>query len=453
MRERRDDVLTWPLSLQLTHTGNAAKFAAKFGDRVRFTVGRGWLVWDGKRWAEDNNEAQVTCYMQAIGRGWYDQAGRESDTDTRKAITHWASRTLNRNDLANSLICASKTPEILAHDEDFDADPYLLNVQNGVLDLRTGALHSHDPNRMCSRIAGVEYDPQAQAPRWQQFRREIFGGDETMVEFDRLWDGYCLTGDTREQRYQVAWGNGANGKSTKFEAVRSVLGGYMVNIRTSALAARRNESDLNTDLARLPGARLALCPEWDEDMRADESMLKSLTGGDVITARTLYKLPYSFRPQAKFVIYGNHKPGLRGTDTGTWRRPLLVPYTETFSGARRDDRLTEKLQAEAVGILADVVQGCLAWQRSGLIVPQLIADATAEYRKDSNDVAQFLAECCVRNPNAHATVGHLHAEYVRWGGSIRTAKKFGGALRELGYQIGEKGREGRDVQGLGLENV
>jgi len=447
----RTDVLAWPIPLLLTHTGNAARFAAKYGDRVRFTVGRGWLAWDGKRWAEDVNEGAVTAYMQQIARDWFDQAGREDNEDTRKAIARHASRSLNRDGLVNSLAQATKVDGILARDDDFDADPFILNAQNGIVDLRTGELRPHDPAAMCSRVAGVDYDPTAKAPRWEQFLREIFAGNDDLVQFVRRWGGYCLTGDTREQRYLIAWGDGANGKSTLFDALRHVMGDYAVDISTAALAAKREASNLNSDIARLPGARLAVAPEWDEDLRADEVMLKSLTGQDVISVRTLYQKPFDFRPRCKIVIHGNHKPGLRGSDGGTWRRPLLVPFTEVFTGSRRDDRLADTLKAEAPGILADLVRGCREWQREGLAVPQCVQTATEQYREDSNDVLQFIAAQCVQHPHARATVGKLHAEYSRWGGAIRTAKRFGMALREAGFET-ERTKHGFQVLGLGIES-
>jgi putative DNA primase/helicase len=239
MRERHADPLSWPLTLQMTHTGNAARFAAKFGDRVRYTVGRGWLVWDGKRWAPDVNEATVTGYMQQVARDWYDQAGCEQNEDLRKLIGRHASRTLNREGLVNSLACASKIPGILADDDDFDADPFLLNTPSGIVDLRTGKIGAHDTAKLCSRITGAEYDPDAHAPRWQRFLSEVFAGDEALVTFVRRWCGYCLTGDTREQRYVIAWGGGENGKSTLFDALRAVMGDYATDISTAALAAKR----------------------------------------------------------------------------------------------------------------------------------------------------------------------------------------------------------------------
>lgn len=452
MQERREDVLTWPLALQLTHSGNAARFADVYGDRVRFTVGRGWLVWDGKRWAEDTEEGTVTSYMKQIARGWFDEIMRDHSEDVRKAIARHAIRTLSRDGLAASLALAAKVPGILARDDDFDADPFILNAQNGIVDLRTGELSPHDPARMCSRLAGVDYDPQADAPRWARFLREIFGGDDDLVQFVRRWGGYSLTGDTREQRYLIAWGDGANGKSTLFDALRHVMGDYAMDISTAALTAKRDASNLNSDIARLPGARLAVAPEWNEDMRADEVMLKSLTGQDVISIRTLYRKPFEFRPQCKIVIHGNHKPGLRGSDGGTWRRPLLLPFTERFEGERRDDRLADTLKAEGTGILADLVRACLEWQRGGLGIPQRVLTATEQYRADSNDVLQFIEACCVRHPDARATVGELHAEYVKWGGSIRTPKRFGMALREAGYDRTERGGNGYRVIGIGRAN-
>jgi putative DNA primase/helicase len=178
-------------------------------------------------------------------------------------------------------------------------------------------------------------------------------------------------------------------------------------------------------------------------------MLKSLTGGDVISVRELYRMPIAFRPRCKIVIHGNAKPGLRGTDHATWRRPLLVPFTECFRD-RRDAALADTLTAEGPGILADLVRACLDWQRSGLAIPQRVQTATEEYRQESNDLTEFVTARCVRGPDARATVGKLHAEYLRWGGGIKTAHKFGKALREAGYQT-ERTKSGYQVVGIGIE--
>lgn len=440
-----------PLRIQLSDTGNAARFVEQFGHAVRYTVGQGWLVWDGKRFAPDTNNVKVTSHMTEIGRAWFDQSERV-DKSLQAGYVRHAVRTLNSNGLENALKRAARIFTVLAHEDEFDADPMLLNTQNGVLDLRTGALLPHDPKYLCTRVTGAAYVPDASAPRWQRFREEIFGHNTALIDFDRCWDGYCLTGMTHEQRYVIAWGNGANGKSTKFDAIRHVMGDYALDIRVMALMARFNGSDVNTDLARLPGARLAICPEWAEGMQADESMLKSLTGQDVITVRTLFQKPFSFKPKAKIVIYGNYMPALRGRDKGTWRRPVLMPFTQSFEGDLLDKKLPDTLADEAEGILADCVRGCMQWQRDGLVIPAEVQAATEEFRRDSNDVLAFIAAMCVINPNAHTSISRLFAAYQAWGGAARTPKKFGMLVREAGY-VTQRNCYGYEVLGLGLDEV
>jgi putative DNA primase/helicase len=450
MRAQHSDVAEWPIKQLLNHSGNAARFAEFFGKFVRYTVGRGWMVWDGKRWSNDINNARVNRYMQEIARYWYEVAEKEQNEKAKREIERHASRTLQRDGIDNSLIQASRITSILTSDSAFDANPWLLCVQNGIVNLQTGELLSHDPSYMCSRIAGVDYDPKAQALRWESFNHEIFAGDKELVEFARRWDGYCLTGETREQRYMIAWGSGANGKTTRFEVLRYVMGDYAINIRPLALVARiGNTNDTNPDVAKMPGVRLAICSEWQENMLADESLLKSLTGQDTVTVRTLYRNPFEFKPVAKIVIYGNNKPNLNGTDAGTWRRPLLLPFEVQFLGNQRDNQLIDKLRNEGVGILAALVRGCLEWQQNGLKIPKHVQDATEAYRIESNDVLRFLEECCIKHQDARATVGELLARYVKWGGSAHTAKKFGFMLRSLGFETKRTAR-GFEVLGIGL---
>jgi len=437
---------------QELHEARAGELLAQnFGARLRYAPGRGWLAWDGRRWREDADEREAAACAWQVG-GAYLARALQASRPLDKQFLGFGKRVLSAQGTRAVLEQGRKYAPIAAYDDDFDRDPWVLNTPSGIVDLRTGELRPHDPAAMLTRVTRAPYDPQAEAPRWRQFLLEVFGGDAEVVAFVRRWLGYCLTGDMREQRYVVAWGAGANGKSTLFDAVRHVMGDYATDIPTDALAMRRSAGQANPDIAKLPGVRLAVAPEWDEAVRADETLLKSITGGDPITARYLFRNPFTFRPCCKIVIFGNAKPALRGTDTGTWRRPILLPFTQQFSGTRADKELPQKLQGEAAGILADLVRGCLEWQREGLRVPASLEEATREWREENDDVQQFIAACCVRHPQARATVGALHAAYKEWGGTIRTPKAFGAALRERGFTSARV--EGRYVvMGLGLQET
>lgn len=435
-----------------TDTGNARIFARMYAGKVIYVHGLGWYVWDGQRWCEDKGNTRVTRMMQALSLTWA-EVGKYFTTqaDTGAAgIAYKQARAMLSLARIRAALELAKVEEAIHYAENpFDRAPMLLNVTNGVLDLQTGELLPHSPDLMCSRMCRVAYNPDAQAPRWTQFLREVFNGDESLVNFMRRFLGYSLTGDMSEQRYVIAWGSGANGKSTLYNAVRYVLGDYATTISAEALMLKRNASDnVNTDIAQLEGVRLVVVPEWDEALRANEVLLKSITGGDPVRVRRLYHDSIEIRPQCKIHIFGNHKPELRGRDDATWRRPLLVPFVQSFKD-NPDAKLPETLRAEAEGILADLVRGCMEWQRGGLAVPDVITRAVDGYREEMDDVSEFITSECVKGGRCSATVGQLHEAYLRWGGAIRTARGFGQALRELGYQTART-RVGVVVHGLGL---
>lgn len=435
-----------------TDTGNARIFARMYAGKVVYVHGLGWHVWDGRRWCEDKSDAQVTRMMQALSLTWAD-AGKyftaQANTAAADVAYKQARALLNLARIRAALELAKVEETIHYAENPFDRDSMLLNVTNGVLNLRTGELHPHSPDYMCSRMCRVAYNPTARAERWTRFMREVFGGDESLVNFMRRFLGYSLTGDMSEQRYVIAWGSGANGKSTLYNAIRYLMGDYAATISTEALMIKRNASDnVNTDIAQLAGVRLVVVPEWDEALRANEVLLKSITGGDPVRVRRLYHDSIEIRPQCKIHIFGNHKPELRGRDDATWRRPLLVPFTRSFRD-NPDTALLETLRAEAEGILADLVRGCAEWQRGGLAVPDVITQAVDDYREEMDDVSEFIASECVQDERASATVGQLHEAYARWGGAIRTPHGFGRALRELGYAT-SRTRSGWMVRGIGL---
>lgn len=269
-----------------------------------------------------------------------------------------------------------------------------------------------------------------------------------MIRFVRRFLGYSLTGNMCEQRYLIAWGVGANGKSTLYDAVRHVMGDYAATISTEALMMKRTSDNVNSDIAQLAGVRLAVAPEWDDSLRANEVLLKSITGGDPVRVRKLFRDSVELRLQCKIHIFGNHKPELRGRDAATWRRPLLVPFTESFRG-REDRDLATKLRAEGEGILADLVRACGEWQAEGLAIPEAVERATAKFRAEMDDLRQFIEDACVNAPGATVQVGRLHEAYRAAGGRIKQSTAFTQALRELGFEARATNR-GRIIEGLGL---
>jgi putative DNA primase/helicase len=338
----------------------------------------------------------------------------------------------------------------------FDADQFVLNCENGLLDLHTGALYAHDPMAYCAKLAGAAYDPAATCPTWNAFITRITDGDAALAGFLQRAAGYTLTGATGEQCLFFAHGSGANGKSTFFGALTAILGDYAAKMPADALMSKERHagSGPSPELARLNGARLVLASELDEGRRLSESLVKDLTGGDVITARHLHKEYFDFKPTFKLWLYGNHRPVITGTDEAIWRRVRLIPFLVTIPEPERDADLPEKLLEEAPGILAWAVRGCLDWQRGGLGLSQAVQQATAAYRADMDIVGRFLEEQCTFGVNLWCSYADLRAAYEAWatanGEPVLLGRRFGNYLAERGFKPEYGAGHAAIRRGLGL---
>lgn len=467
--------------IPLTDMGNARRFALQHAGKVLYTQALGWLCWDGKRWAKDETgavyrlarqtvkslyrdaEAQIEKAKQLV-KAIEDAVERENREAEAKAIEErakalgiaeamlgWAKKSQGKARIDAMVSLAQSEPEIVALVSDFDKDPWLLNVQNGVLDLRTGKLKPHDPGFKITKLAGASYFPDAKCPTWLNFLAKIFRGDQSLIAFLQRAAGYSLTGSTREQALFFLFGTGANGKSTFTGALQDMLGEYAMKSRAETLMVKRSDS-IPEEIAQLAGVRFMLASELGEGQRLNESLVKDLTGGDKLRARLLHHNSFEFYPEAKPWLYGNHKPVIRGTDNGIWRRVNLIPFDVSIPEKEQDKNLPEKLRSELDGILAWAVQGCLKWQETGLQAPEKVQAATAEFRVEQDLLAAFLDECCIINSLATATAGVLYTAYKSWaeesGLSPMSKIAFSRQLEERGFTTkGPDGKSRRDGAG------
>jgi putative DNA primase/helicase len=320
--------------------------------------------------------------------------------------------------------------------EQLDTDPWLLNVRNGTLDLRTGTLRAHRREDLITKVAPVEYDPMATCPTWEAFLARIMGGNDAPITFLQRAVGYALTGTTTEQVLFFLYGTGANGKSTFLETIRAVLGPFAMQADFTTFLHQKYERVRN-DIARLQGARVVASVEAEIGQRLSESIIKQLTGQDRISARFLYQEYFEFTPQFKLFLAANHKPSIWGTDEAIWRRIQLIPFTVTIPAAERDGGLPSRLQTELPGILNWALAGCLDWQRQGLGTPQEVVLATAGYRKEMDIVGGFLDDCCEHAPAAQTSTQRLYDVYIKWcernGEPVMGKNAFSVRLRERGF--------------------
>lgn len=404
-----------PLAENLTDTGNAMRLTRLHGERLRYVAEWGkWITWNGQAWELD--KGQCVGVMQLTGdviKSLYGEAAKCDDPEQRKQIATWAKKSESRDTRTNMISLAISQPGIAVSHELFDADGMKLNVKNGIIDLTTGALTKHTPAALMTHFIPIDYDVNATCPTWLEFLRVVLNDDADMIAFLQRAMGYTLTGDVSEQCLFFLHGSGKNGKSTFINLLSFVLGSYRKNLKINSLLTRNNDSIPN-DIARLVGARCVTVTETEEGRRLNESLIKDLTGGDTISARFMRGEWFDFTPVFKMWMFGNHKPDIRGTDDGIWRRVRLIPFTVQIPAEVRDQKLGEKLKREAAGVLAWMVRGCLAWQKDGLQEPGAVTNATQKYRQDMDTLADFFEEYTIQSSSAHCTKQNLHAAYVIW---------------------------------------
>ncbi len=431
----------------LTDMGNANRLVHHFGKDIRYCKAWSkWLIWDGRRWAEDRTD-KIFQYAKKTVLFVYDEISRISDSTERKKITRHAQFSESEARIRAMVSLARSDERVAVVPEALDTHSWLLNCLNGTVDLKTGNLMAHDRRHLFTQLAPVEYDRHADCPLWKSFLAKIMDGNEEMIGFLKRAIGYGLTGDTREQCFFIFHGSGSNGKSTFLQTVHLVLGDYSKQTPTETLLVKPKGSIPN-DIARLRGARFVVASEAEDKQRLAESQIKQMTGGDTITARFMRQEWFDFIPICKIFLGTNHKPVIRGTDHAIWRRIRLVPFAVTIDNP--DETFPEKLKEELPGILAWAVAGCLEWQARKLGIPPEVKKATDVYRSEMDVISDFINDFCVVEPTAWVLVADLYEAYCRWCdrngeralakralGQMLSARGFGSDKNHLGwYRMG-----------------
>lgn len=402
-----------------TDQANANRIAKKWGKRIMVSTGR-WFVWDGKRWVDDEGEVyRYACKLsKMIGieiEEWErkfeaeppanDDEAEEREQFLRR-FKRWASQSEMKATIEAAVHLAKK---LLTVDERLlDSSPWHLNVNNGVVDLRTGELVPHDPAYMMTKLAPIDYNADAQAKLWIKTVEKVTLEDnkdgKPIAKFLQRWFGYCATASCREQVFVVHYGSGKNGKSTILDTVADVLGDYAATAAPSLMVSTGANDRHATEIADLFGRRMVTAHESGEGSLLREDFIKQATGGDKLKARYMRQDFFEFNPTHKLQLLTNHKPSVKGQDEGIWRRVLLVPYLARFGGQEevdarrathlRDTTIAENLKRELEGVLAWIVKGAVAWYRDGLNPPDTVLSASASYKSEQDRVAQFVDECC-----------------------------------------------------------
>lgn len=441
----------------LTDTGNAERLVLRHGENIRYChPQKTWWVWTGRRWEPDRNGA-VMDLAKSVARELYQAAWEIPDADRKKQTALWAIRSESTDKKKAALVSAQSEPGIPILPEQFDADLFLLNCLNGTIDLRTGELRPHRREDYCTKLAPVVYDPSARSPLWERFLREACCGDEDLISFLQRAVGYSLTGSAAEEKLFFVHGPAAAGKSTFLEAIKAALGDYAKTADFESFVQRREAGAVRNDIAELAGRRFVVSIEVDEGKKLAEGLIKLLTGGDTVRARFLYQEAFEYVPQFKLWLAANHAPRVRHDDSAMWRRILRIPFESVIPQARRDPSVKARLkdvEESGPAILAWAVEGCLRWQEEGLGVPEVVEEATEQYRLDMDPLRDFIADCCVLAPHAWTPAAKLREAYEKYckeNGErhVLNARDFADGLKARGCQT-ERKHTGRGWRGIGL---
>ncbi len=420
-----------------TDLGNAERFAADHKDSAKYCHDLNkWLIWQDTRWVPDST-GKVMQMAKHTARSILNEA-TELDDDQRPALAKHALKSEQEHSIKAMVSLARYEKEIPVRLKDLDCDPMLLNVRNGSLNLATGSLREHGREDFITKIAPVEYRSDATCPQWMQFLADITDGDIELQKYLQRAVGYTLTGETDEHALFLLYGTGCNGKTTFLEVLQHILGDYAQQADFDTfMTLRRSGGAARSDLAMLRGKRFVKATESEHGKQMAEAFVKAITGGDTVTARFLYGEYFEFKPQFKLWLGTNHKPMIRGTDEGIWRRIRLVPFTVRIPETKKDPTLGRKLIAEADGILRWAVEGLKDYRQHGLNEPSAVKDATDQYRKDQDALAHFIEARCVESSRAEAKARGLYEEYKKWAHDteefVMRERDFSQALNERGF--------------------
>lgn len=435
-------------SYDMTDTGNAHRLYDRFGSVIRYSYNRKkWYFWTGKVWTIDES-GEIKKLADEICEDLKREAWNIQDDDMQEQALKFARRTAGSTAKDNMIKECQHLYDIPASPDDFDAYTDYLNCQNGIINLRNGELMPHDSQFMMSRICDCEYDTEHRKPKkWLAFLDDITNGNKDLQEYIQRSVGYSISGSNREQCAYFLYGLGNNGKSTFLDTIADMLGSYSANTQPDTLMLQSKVGGLgggaNSDIARLKSARYVTCEEPTEGVRLNEGLLKQLTGGSKVTCRFLYGDEFEYTPEFKIWVATNHKPTIRGTDVGIWRRIKLIPFEVNIPKDKVDKNLKYKLRQEFPQILAWAVEGCMKWQEKGLQEPDVVLDAVKEYKVEMDILGAFVEQCIVID---YDSAEQMYAKdlfdlYIKWAKANNefemSSNKF---YREVGKRLPEKKR-------------
>lgn len=374
--------------------GNAERLAHYYGEDFRYVPTWGsFLTWTGTHWKTDTEALSMMGYAKGAAARIREEARAlkdEKDEKRKKTLLGWAIQSRSRARLEAAISLVRSEPGVVMDHKILDKNTWLFNCKSGTIDLKTGVLRKHSQKDLLTKISPVKFDANAKAPRWEKFLEQVIPSKEVRDYLQRFI-GYCLTGEVSERQFMILFGGGRNGKSLLLKILGYVMGPYCGTMAPGLLMARDTEAH-PAEVADLFGLRLAVASETKQGRAFDEEQLKRMTGNDELKARLMRENWWSFWPTHKLLMAVNHKPRVKDVTESFWDRAALVPFIVRIAKEKVDKDLFNKLVAEAAGILAWMVRGCLAWQQRGLEMPAEVRQATDDYREGEDLLGRFLTE-------------------------------------------------------------
>jgi len=433
----------------LTGFGLAERFLSQYIGEIFYVVDlKCWLYWTGKQFIiavviVEALAKQVIFDLrkELIKKKPLKNEDKFGNPIFDDDILEFLEMNSNFSGINRTLLNARSMPEIVAYDAEFDNHPNLLNVQNGIIDLKIGELIAHSPEWKMRKIARVKFVRGAKSEKFNTFLNDIAKGDKDLKEYLQRIFGYALTGSTKEQVFFIFVGNGANGKSTILNLFLNILGDYAKATPTQTLMSKGYQG-INTDEARLNGARFVVASEVNKKQKLDEAKIKKMTGGDTITARFMRKDFVEFQAEFKIFMAVNTLPEV-SADDAIFRRIRVVPFNARFEADKLNKDLQDELFKEREAFLDWAAEGAAKWYKEGFSDCQKVEDATKIYKKTADILQRFLAQTVSFDPAYKISIAELYDAYVAWAAEnseIDLAKRdFGDLMRVKNYAQSKSG--------------
>lgn len=421
-----------------TQLGAAEAFVDRCKDQLRWDhLRERWLVWNCHHWRPDATREVERLNVDHL-RKWQHESLDIRDKAQREFMLKFVTSYESRGHFDAMMKFAKSLDGVKSDGHEWDDGTWLLGCPNGVIDLKTGTLRDGSQADYITRQIGTLYDPSALAPAWESFLLEVFDDDLDVVHYVQMALGYSLSGSMSEQCFFMLVGQGSNGKSTFLSAMESVWGDYAYTTSMATFTVSNN-SDNDFNIAELNGPRVILASETKTDCRINEQLIKNFTGGERINAQRKHGHPFVYRPVGKIWIGLNQQPTVKDDSIGFWRRVRVINFPRAFTGSAAKLHLLDTLRAEAPGILAWAVRGCLAWQQQGFTVPKAVWQAGQDYQDTEDPLREFVLECLdLDDPQAEEGLASVYESYTNFSVKMGTPPRFVPSRKSFGRSLSRR---------------